>query len=183
MKKWLVCGGLTLAACGAAFLFQPDEASALSGEAFEITGSGKILHYHGPPQVGAKTFVNKAKAADIASCIAGNEPSCAGLIEEDAGGKAYVFFDSPTQWRVATNTTGANATTLTGFVGGKGEFVMTGTHALSSTVFILEGKVKFQKGSLTVKKMTGKLAAVSSLAEHYGQFKVKTVGKVLPTKK
>jgi len=183
MKKWLTIGGLTLAACAAVALFQPEPAIALSGEAFQLTGAGSIRHYHGPPQPRGKTFVNKVKASGISSCISGNEASCFGLIEEDAGGAAYVFFDSPTSWRVASNPAGTDATTLAGFVGGRGEFVMSGTHALSDTLFVLTGKVKFAGKTLNVSRMSGRLTAVSSVHQHHGTFKVKTKGKALLSKR
>lgn len=179
MRNWLLVGGLIAAAAAAALVSRPEPVLALGGEAIEIVGSGKMNHYHGSFTLGQKTFVNKIKSSGIAACITGDEPSCSGYIEQDAGGKAYLFFDSATSWRAATNPAGTDATTLTGFVGGKGEFTFTGFHEMSGTEFIFSGKVKFNKGTNVVKAIAGKYQAISQTAEHVGVGSFHSVGKTI----
>jgi hypothetical protein len=183
MRNWLIVGGLTAAVAAVAFVSRPEPVLALGGEAIEIVGSGKMNHYHGSFALGSKTFVNKITPAGVVKCITGEEPSCAGLVEVDAGGKAYLFFDSATSWRAATNPAGTGATTLTGFVGGKGEFTFTGHHDLSNTDFIFSGKVKFEKGSSVVKSIKGKYQAISTTAEHVGVGSFRSVGKAITISK
>src|SRR5262245_13370413 len=120
----------------------PAPAPAAGGAiVFELTGSAKMVHLEGPEIPGAKPFKNSANIDMITECILGNDPTCAGKIETDAGGKAYLLFDSLTSWRLATNAAGVGATVLTGQTDPKGGFMMTGTHLMSNTSFLLSGKV------------------------------------------
>ncbi|MBI2359221.1 MAG: hypothetical protein HYV04_09995 [Deltaproteobacteria bacterium] len=157
-------------------LGQPPSAGAFSGEIFEITGSGKLFHFEAPPTPGQKAPVTSVKASALAPCITGGDATCTGFLEQDAGGKAYVYFDSDTSWRIATNPDGTDTTTLTGLVAGDGSFMMSGRHEMSETEFTIQGKVKFQKGTFTPLSMNGSISAVSNLTLHYGTGKVKTVG-------
>ena len=145
--------------------------------AMTLTGSGKILHVHTGPQPGDKPFKSSVKSKDVAPCIEGTAAGCTDgvTIFADAGGTAYLFFDSLTSWRVATNPNGDDATTLTGLVDGKGGFMLAGTDALSGTQILVSGKVVFEKGSFTPKKISGKLSAVSTDMGHYGTGSFKAV--------
>jgi hypothetical protein len=137
---------------------------------FELTGSGSILHSH-DNLPGDKPFKSKVKAGDIATCVQGTAQGCTpSTIEVDAGGKAFLFFDSTTAWRIATNGAGTNATDLVGTVDGKGGFAFAGTDALSGTSFYLTGKVKLQKGQPDFQplSLSGKITAVCPVQGHYG---------------
>jgi hypothetical protein len=153
-------------------------AEAFSGEIFEIVGGGAQTHFESQPAPGKKAFVNKLKTAAIVGCIAGTNPAdgCAGFMENDAGGKAYVFFDSLTSWRISTHLNGSNAMTLHGLVDGAGNFMFAGTHAKSGAEVVLSGKVKFAKGSYTPTGLSGKVVGVSNLTNHFVSGTFKTVG-------
>jgi len=155
-----------------------EEARAFSGEVFEITGAATQYHFE-QVTLGHKAFVNKITAKSISTCIAGTTPGdgCAGRIENDAGGKAYIFFDSATSWRLTTHLDGSQATTLAGLVDGAGNFMFAGAHAKSGYQMILTGKVKFVKGTFTPTAISGKVQAVSNLALHYFSGTFKSVGK------
>jgi hypothetical protein len=166
-------GDAAAAVAGAALAVaqaQPDGGVYAGSVAFLLTGSGSIVHPHGV-QPGLKPFKNTVKIAQISECIAGTAAGCSDgvTIEANPGDpQAYLFFDSLTSWRVATNSNGDEATTLTGLVDGKGGFMFSGTHALTGTAMLLSGKVVFEKGTLVPKKISGKLSAVAVDQEHYG---------------
>lgn len=135
---------------------------------FDLTGNARIVHVHGRLVSGKAPFKSTANLAKISGCIAGNDISCAGKIEVDEGGKAYLLFDSPTQMRIATNSGGTGATVLTGLTDGTGNFQMSGNHTLSDTTFFVTGKMTFSKETLVPKKISGKILAYSPTDEHYG---------------
>ena len=136
---------------------------------FEATaGSAKLVHLEGPEIPGKVPFKNAANLLKVTECVKGNDPSCVGKVETDAGGKVYIYYDGLTSWRIATNPNAMNTTTLTGLVDGVGGFQMSGKHTLSDTTFFLTGKVIFAKGTLNPTKITGKIYAFSPLTEHYG---------------
>jgi hypothetical protein len=158
------------------------DAGAFSGEVFEITGSAKLLHFEAVTP-GVKPPVTNVNTTLIIACIMGLDPSCtASALETDPGGKAYLYLDSPTSWRIATNPNCLNATTLAGVVGGDGTFMMGGNHAKSDTTFILQGKLSFVRGTLTPAGIkNSSLSAVSDDHAHFGIGKFSTVGASLGT--
>ena len=165
-----------------ALAVQPREADPFAGEGFEIGGGGKLVHFE-PILVtpGSKPPVTSVNAAAIITCVTGADPSCIDgiTINTDPGGKVYLFMISDTVWKVSTKTNCSNATTLTGVVGGNGTFMMAGTHALSNSRIILQGKVTFTKGTFVPTGMKGaKLTAVSDTQDHYGTGTVSTVASV-----
>jgi hypothetical protein len=136
----------------------------------QLSGAGSILHSHGNLP-GDKPFKSKVKAADVAACILGDALGCNGTIEEDAGGVAFLFFDGPSNWRIATNAAAVDATNLVGSVDGNGGFAFSGTHVLSGTSFYLTGKVKLDKTAAPAfvpLKISGKIQAVAAGQGHYG---------------
>lgn len=150
---------------------------------FEITGSGSLLHQHTVPVAGVKAAKTKIKESQIAPCILaslpGGDSTCIDLLTPDAGGKAYLFFDSLDTWRIATNLDGTGAVTLTGMIDGKGAFTMAGTDADSdNTQIMVTGKVTFAKGTTDPTKLSGKITAVSMLQGHAGTGKFKSVVKL-----
>lgn len=154
---------------------QPDGGVYAGSVIFTLTGSGSIVHPHGV-QPGLKPFKNTVKIAQISECIAGTAAGCGGTIEANPEDPtAYLFFDSLTSWRIATNANGDDATTLTGLVDGKGGFMFAGAHALSGTELLISGKVSFAKGTLTPQKISGKISAVAPGQEHYGTGNFKAV--------
>lgn len=178
--RWFhgIAAGFVMAAgVGAWLALRAPDAEAFSGEVFEITGGGSIVHFDSQPAPGrGPSFKNKVTAASLVDCIKGTEPSCAGLLDADAGGKAYIFFDTLTRWRVGTSLNGTNATQLEGYVDGKGTFLFMGRHAKSGSNVLISGKVKFQKGTYTPLSIKGKIIATSSLSPHQGAGTFKSVG-------
>lgn len=166
-----------------ALAVQPREADPFSGEGFEISGKGSLFHFEfvTPGAKPAKTSVN---AADIVACVTGAASDCVNTvtINTDPGGKVYLFMISDSLWKLSTKTDCSNPTSLTGVVGGNGTFMMAGTHALSNSQIILQGTVKFTKGTLTPTSMkNAKLSAVSDTHDHYGTGTVSTVASILTT--
>lgn len=161
---------------------QPREAEPFSGEGFEISGKGKLVHFEAPINPGQKPFVSSVTAADIVACVQGLATALGcdpTSVEVDAGGKVYVFMISDTLWKVSTKADCSNPTSLTGVVGGNGTFMMAGTHLLSNSEIILQGKVNFAKGTFTPTGMkNAKLSAVSEAHDHYGTGTVSTVASV-----
>lgn len=162
---------------------QPREADPFSGEGFEISGKGKLYHFEGAPVAGTKPFVSSVAAADIVGCVQGVASGCTGSsVETDPGGKVYLFMISDTLWKLSTKADCSNPTDLTGVVGGTGTFMMAGTHALSNSQVILQGKVTLAKGTLDPTGFkNAKLSAVSEAHEHYGTGTVSTVASILTT--
>ena len=148
---------------------------------FALSGGGSILHSH-DNQPGDKPFKSKVKADDVVDCIAGNAQGCSELtVETDKAGQAFLYWDSPTNWRIATNPSGTDTTSLIGTVDGKGGFAFSGTHALSGTSFYLTGKVKLDKTQapdFVPLKISGKILAVCTGQGHYGSGNFKAVPAV-----
>jgi hypothetical protein len=181
MKRLLVgAAGLAL---GVAAAWSPPAppAHAFGGEVFEITGAATQLHFEAQPLPGKKAFVNKITAKVMSACIAGTNPAdgCAGRVENDAGGKAYIFFDSLTSWRMSTHLDGSEATTFEGLVDGAGNFMFAGEHAKSGNRVMLSGKVKFSRGTYTPTGINGKVLAVSNLTAHFFSGSFRSVGKAI----
>jgi hypothetical protein len=173
----IAAAGLALGLALVSTSTAPD-AEAFSGEVFEITGGATQFHFESQPAPGKGAFVNKITPATVVACINGSNPSdgCAPFLEQDAGGKAYILFDSLTSWRIATKSDGTNATTLTGLVDGAGAFTFAGKHVKSGSNVMLTGKVKFQKGTYTPLSISGKVIGVSTLTRHFVTGTFKTVG-------
>jgi hypothetical protein len=181
MKRiFIAAAGLVLGMAMVSATTEP-EAKAFSGEVFEIVGGGRQTHFESQPAPGKKAFVNSLKPAAIVACIAGTNPAdgCAGFMENDAGGKAYIFFDSLTSWRISSHLDGSNPLTVTGLVDGAGNFMFAGTHAKSGAQVVLSGKVKFLKGTYTPTAINGKVVGVSSLTRHFVSGTFKSLGKQL----
>jgi hypothetical protein len=160
---------------------QPRAVQAYSGEVIEITGSGKLFHFEGGAVAGVKTPVTKVSTSAVAACITGTPSPCDTVLENDAGGKAYISFDSDTSWRIMTDANCVNATTLVGVAGGDGNFMMAGQHGLSDTQVVIQGKVQLTKGTLIPTGINlGAVLAVSDTLEHYALGTFHTVGPVLP---
>ncbi len=146
---------------------------------FEISGGGSILHYHNPATT-KPSFKNKANKKNIPLCIMGTAGGCSdnNTVDADPAGKGYLFYDSTTAWRLATNPDGDEAIMLTGYVSNDGRFTMIGTDALSMTQVAVIGKVKFDKATGDPAKVNGKVFAVSAGQEHAGKGNFKTVAIV-----
>ncbi len=180
---------------------QPDEdtAAILAGTlapiaVFEIRGGGALFHLEGGASAGNKAFKNKVNVKSIAQCLDGGL-GCASHFDADelsADGKAYVYIYDATTWGLTTtpdpnDTVGGPiaegnpvpVTVLRGLMDGKGRFMFSGTHVPSDTDLVVEGKAGLEKGTLTPKKMGGKISAVSIEAEHWAKANFKTFGKSL----
>jgi hypothetical protein len=149
---------------------------------FEVTGSGKLSHFESVT-FGTKPFVTTIRAADIIACIQ-HDPSAIGCngttIEQNLAGQAYLIIEDLTTAWITTQANCTQATVLTGLVGGNGAFMFSGTHALSNTQFIAQGKVKFAKSppnpQFTPVSITGAtIKAVSEDHQHYAIGTFKTV--------
>jgi hypothetical protein len=144
---------------------------------FEIQGGGTIFHVDGGPTPGQKAFKTKTSSSTVADCIQGELGCSTHLADEELsdGGKAYLFVLDETIWLVGTSSDPATAVTtqLSGLMDGKGRFMFAGRHLTSGTAVFLEGKATLVKGTLVPTKLSGKLRAVSPLAQHWlvGSFK------------
>jgi len=182
--KRILAGAAFGAVLGMAFVAASttDDASAFSGEKFEIVGGGTQTHFEAQPAPGKKAFVNKLSAAAVAAAIVGvnTDFNSQTYLEHDAGGKAYIFLDSLTSWRLSPHLDGSEATTLTGLVDGAGNFMFAGTHAKSSSQVVVTGKVKFAKGTYTPTGISGKVVGVSPVTRHFISGTFKSLGKAIP---
>lgn len=181
MRKSLMAMLFGLVGIGIFVVWGPlRNAEAFNGEIFEIKGSGKLSHFEAPPSPGQKTFTNNISIATVAACITGQGVGCTDSrleINPEGEGKAFIYLDTSTSWRISTNKKGEDTTTLAGLVGGDGSFMMAGTHGKSRTQFIIQGKVVFQKGTLTpLKIVNASIFGVSTLTRHFGTGKFSTVG-------
>jgi hypothetical protein len=75
-------------------------------------------------------------------------------LDLDPSGKFYLFYDSQTSWRAATNPNGDDATTLTGQISNDGQVWMFGTYQLpmgagTADIFVT-GKVKYEKAGVGI---------------------------------
>ena len=164
-------------------LFMP-ELHAAAIPFFEINGGGSLFHFESVT-AGQKPFVSSISTAQVTQCIIGNGNGCAsGLnhLENDPGGKAFLFIVSVHQAFIATNTACTNSTQLQGNVGGDGSFMFSGHHTKSDTDVIVQGKITFDKSQfpslspLSIKKAS--ILAVSDTLEHYAIGTFATVGAV-----
>jgi hypothetical protein len=179
MKKKILA--VAIAALSFGFLSQFHDANATAtfeAPIFQITGTGKLVHFEPAPFApGVKAPVTNVTAAVIAACIAGTGIDCTGSnLEIDLGGKAYLYILDPTHIGVATNNVCSNVTVLEGLVDGGGNFMFTGHHSLSDTEVVVQGKVLFAKGTLTLIGIkAASILAISNHLEHYGIGKFSTV--------
>lgn len=184
MRKlgWALVAMAALGGAGSAAMLGSPPASAFSGEVFEMTGTARFLHFHGPTQPGKKAFVNNANGSIIAAAIRNDDPrpghNAAGFLETSSGGKSYLRYVSETRWEMSLDPTfTTDVMTMDGFVDGTGAFMFHGIHAKSGTTFIASGKVKFKKGTLTPTAINGKIQGVSVLTQHFATGTLKSVGK------
>lgn len=177
MKRLLIAAAGTALGVALVSASTTTPAQAFAGEVFEIVGGGRQTHFEVQPLAGKAGFVNTLKATDIAGAIVGTAPGSGPFLEHDAGGKAYILFDSLTAWRISTNTNGTNALTLNGLVDGAGKFMFAGTHALSGSRVVITGKVKFAKNTYTPLAISGKIVGVSNVTNHFVSGTFKTLGK------
>ena len=150
---------------------------------FEVTGGGALFHLEGGANPGNKAFKTKMNKNGIADCVDGDDFSCGGFFdkgEQSAEGKVYLYVYDATTWGLTTDPDPATAlvTTLRGLMDGKGRFMFTGRHEGSGTDFVAEGKAALEKGTLTPKKVGGKIRAVSIVTEHWSVANFKTVASV-----
>lgn len=187
--------GAAIGALGAFLLGPKPTAMAAPGDSyFEIVGTGRQWHFEGPPPHGKRAVSTALKARAIAACIAGTNPldHCSELIHQDPGGKAYLFPDTinfsgaTSSWRITTDIANladsSTYTTMGGLVDASGAFMFAGTHLQSVTRFVVQGKVKFQRGTKIPVKISGKVMGVSLMSLHYAIGSFHTVGprKILP---
>ena len=160
--------------------------------AFLLTGSAKVYHVDGGPQVGGSVFKHTLKTADAILCSQHDESvafDCnpGKLPLSDVSPGVYLFVDTYYQFRLANNPNGDDAATLTGLMDSKGGFQMAGDFVWSApadgdvhtTHIFLTGKCKLEKGTLNVTKVSGKFQAVSTDMQHYatGSFKSELLGE------
>jgi hypothetical protein len=159
-----------------------DAKAGSSVPAFEITGTGKLVHFETAPfDPAEKAPVTNVKITDIASCIVGTALGCTpgdNTLENNGGGKAYLYILDETHIGIATNNACSNLTVLEGLVDGAGNFMFRGNHAKSDTDILVQGKVIFAKGTLTligIKAASVLAISNKSPLEHYGVGKFSTV--------
>ena len=171
MKKFVLLG-LLLTSPLLFSVANADEAGVLPPvvRVFEIIGKGSVQHVHGP-SLGSKTFVTKANKSSIADCITGAAGGDCSQLENDPGGKAYLFIYTARMWGIATTPDPDTAvvTLLDGLTDGKGKFMFSGVHGPTGTAFVVDGKAKLDKAfenDLIPLGVKGKLRAVSVQTEH-----------------
>ena len=73
-------------------------------------------------------------------------------LDLDPSGRFFLYYDSQTQWRAATNPNGTDTTTLTGHVSNDGQAWMFGQYVAngSTSQIFVTGKVKFEKADVGV---------------------------------
>ncbi len=152
---------------------------------FELSMKGKTWNTAVVLNPGVKPPIGKVKNKDIAAVLKGELPDfAADYLDLDAGGKFYLYYDGKSSWRVATNPNGDDLTTLDGQVANDGQFWMAGRYDmfLADADAFAQGKVTFEKGTFTPKKVKGKLHFVSATLGTGMTLSFKTVGKptVLP---
>jgi len=131
---------------------------------FELTMKGKSWDTGVILNPGVKPPIGEVTTAKIRDVLKGVLPDYAeDFLDLDAGGKFYLFYDSKSQWRVATNPEGDDATILRGQVANDGTFWMAGNYSLfmaNADVFV-QGKVTFKNNTFEPKKVKGKFFLVS----------------------
>jgi hypothetical protein len=156
---------------------------ALAAAGFEITGTGKLVHFESTPP-GAKPPTTNITAATIAACITGDLSlnGCSTNLDTDGAGKAFLFIIDQTHIGVGTTTNCANATILEGLVGGNGTFMFSGRHSFNGndTDILVQGTIlsssknTFPTDSpLGIK--AGSILAISTDLHHFGTGKFSTV--------
>lgn len=75
-------------------------------------------------------------------------------LDLDQSGRFFLYYDSQTQWRAATNPNGVDTTTLTGRISNDGQVWMFGTYNAPGNVataqIFVTGKVKYEKANIGV---------------------------------
>jgi hypothetical protein len=130
---------------------------------------------------GVKPPIGKVNDKAIAGVLQETLPDFAAqFLDLDPDGRFFLLYDGKESWRVATNTGGTLATTLTGKVANDGTFWMSGTYSApmggAMGSFFATGKVKFVKGTFDPKKVSGALYFVSDAMSTGLTLKFKTVG-------
>jgi hypothetical protein len=163
MKK-LVVFALLLAV--AAFWFRPEPVvSGGNTVVFPLSIKGKTYQpdvFLGP---GVKGPVGKLNDKVIAQVLQGVLPDFAAqYMDLDPSGRFFLFFDGrgsdgTTIFRVATNSSGADSTVMNGLVTSDGFMWAVGEYDLpllpEQCPINMTGKISFEKGSFTPKKITG----------------------------
>jgi len=153
--------------------------------AFVMTGSAKMIHLEGGMVLGEKPFKSTVKTDDAIACIQ-HDPAATGcndasLAENDVDPNVYLDVVGPNHWVIAGNPAGDDGIDLFGLIDGKGGFAMAGTYTFlpvmdgdpPATSVYLTGKVSFDSDTGVIKKISGKLLAVSVDHEHYASGKFK----------
>lgn len=132
---------------------------------------------------GVKPPVGKIDDGKIAGVLQGTLPDFAAqFLDLDASGQFFLYYQGRETWRVGTNATAENLTTLTGQVANDGVFWMTGAYtppgagAPIGTLF-LHGTVKFVRGTFDPASIRGDALFVAGGNVGSGlELKWKTVG-------
>lgn len=129
--------------------------SAVVSQIFPLKVDGKSWQ----PQIvgipGKAIGTGPVKDKKTAEILQGILPDFAtDLLDLDPGGKFYLYYDSQTQWRAATNPNGENTTTLTGQISNDGQVWMSGTYqlpmAMGTADIFVTGKVKYEKAGIGI---------------------------------
>jgi len=123
----------------------------LSGKTWDTTQVGKP---------GKKLGVGKVKDKTVAAVLRSEIVNAAtDYLHLDASGQFFLYYDSKSSWRVATNQFGTNVTMLEGKVANDGTFWMFGEYDIppddeTGEVFAT-GRVKFERGIFNPKSIKG----------------------------
>lgn len=176
--------GLTFALLAALpFVISPRAGALGSPFVFELSMKGKSWDTGVILNPGVKPPIGKVTTKKIMETLIGDLPDyAADFLDLDPDGKFYLYYDSKSQWRVATNPDGNDTTTLRGQVANDGAFWMAGTYDMfmSDADVFVTGKVKFKQGTFEPTKITGKFYLVSEAITSALDLKIETVGKPLP---
>jgi len=149
-KSWLVVAALVLLAVWSSRSPQP-AGGGPSTVVFPLKVSGKSWQ----PQIvgvpGKKIGNANVKEKNLRAVILGTLADfAADYLDLDPSGRFFLYYDDNLTWRVATNSSGDDTTTLNGQVSNDGVAWMFGTYTLplaagDGDVFVF-AKVKFEKG-------------------------------------
>ena len=129
--------------------------SAVVSQIFPLKVDGKSWQ----PQIvtipGKAIGTGPVKDKKTAEILQGILPDFAtDFLDLDPSGKFYLYYDSQTQWRAATNPNGENTTTLHGQISNDGVVWMFGEYQLpmgagTAQIFVT-GKVKYEKAGVGI---------------------------------
>jgi hypothetical protein len=126
---------------------QPRRAESITTSIFPLSISGKSWQPGVVAPPGRCAGCGKIKDKAVTAVLQGTLDDFAkDYLPLDPSGKVFLYYDSRTDWRVATNVNGQDTVPLSGHVANDGTFWMMGDYNMGTmgSMFAV-GKVKFDK--------------------------------------